>query len=98
MRPAFLGNGSRFVPGSAVSSSVAPFCGEQPWLIALGFLLPFFHGFMMRISLPEIFSFNPLSVLFDGFRLQFYGSFCGNVSIFFLVIQFVLGSSTLANL
>jgi len=82
LRHTFLGNGSGFVPGSAASLSVAPFGGEQPWLIALGILIPFFHGSMMRISLPEIFSFNPLSVSFDGIRPPFYGSFCGKVRIF----------------
>ena len=90
MRTAFWRNGSRLIPGSVVSISVAPFCGEQPWLIAPGFLLPFFHGSMMRISLSEIFGFNLLRIPIDGFRPKFYGSLCGNVRVllFNLPIRF----------
>jgi len=77
MRLAFLGIGSRLVPGSAANLSVAPLSGEQPWQVALGFLLPISHGSMMSISLPELFSSNSFIFPLEGFSFQFSGSFCG---------------------
>jgi len=71
----FLGNGFRIVLGSAVKQRVAPRSGEQPWLIAPGYNLPFLQGYMMSISLSVIFrlSFNPSIWVLEVVRFLLYG-------------------------